>query len=141
MALILLVILVVSHRAESEEPVNREINHLLQYIENADCAFIRNGRVYDAVEARTHIQNKYDYFKARIKTTEDFIKYAATKSSMSGKPYKVRCNEREILCAEWLKVELEKFRSRWRSDSKYKRNSVVLVMRPIFIPTPAKPAL
>jgi hypothetical protein len=112
MALILLVILVVSHRAESEEGVNREINHLLQYIENAGCTFIRNHKAYDAAEARAHIQKKYDYFKARIKTTEDFITYAATKSTMSGKPYKVRCKGREIFCAEWLNVELAKFRSR-----------------------------
>jgi hypothetical protein len=112
MALILLVILVVSHRAESEEGVNREINHLLQYIENAGCTFIRNHKAYDGAEARAHIQKKYDYFKARIKTTEDFITYAATKSTMSGKPYKVRCKGREIFCAEWLNVELAKFRSR-----------------------------
>ena len=109
-ALILLIILVVSQSAESDEGVNREINHLLQYIENAGCAFIRNHKAYDGAQARAHIQKKYDYFKARIKTTEDFIKYAATKSSMSDKPYMVRCNGLEILCAEWLTVELEKFR-------------------------------
>ena len=108
----LLVFLVVSHRAESEEGVNQEVNHLLQYIENSGCTFIRNGKAYDAAEARAHIQKKYDYFKVRIKTTEDFIKYSATKSSMSGKPYKVSCNGREILCADWLNVELEKYRSR-----------------------------
>jgi hypothetical protein len=108
----LFVILVVSQRAHTEEGVKQEISHLLQYIENSGCTFIRNGKAYDAVEARVHIQKKYDYFKVRTKTTEDFIKYAATKSSMSGKPYKVRCETREILCAEWLTVELEKFRSR-----------------------------
>ena len=108
----LLVFLVVSHRAESEEGVNQEVNHLLQYIENSGCTFIRNGKAYDGAEARAHIQKKYDYFKSRIKTTEDFIKYAATKSSMSGKPYKVRFNGQEILCVDWLNVELEKFRNR-----------------------------
>ncbi len=111
-ALILLVILVVSQRAESEEGLGQEINHLLLYIENSGCTFIRNGKAYDAAEARAHIQKKYDYFKGRIKTTENFVKYSATKSSMSGKPYKVRCNGREIFCADWLTVELEKFRSR-----------------------------
>jgi len=109
---LLFVFLVVSHRAESGEGVDREINHLLQYIENSGCTFIRNGKAYDAAEARAHVQKKYDYSKVRIKTTEDFIKYAATKSSMSGKPYKVRFNDQEILCADWLNVELENFRSR-----------------------------
>ena len=101
----LLVILVVSQRSESEEGANQEINHLLQYIENSSCTFIRNGKAYNSAEARAHIQKKYDYFKVRVKTTEDFVKYAATKSSMSGKPYKVRCNGLEILCAEWLNVD------------------------------------
>ena len=109
-ALILLIILLVSQGAESEEGVNREINHLLQYLENAGCTFIRNHKAYDGAQARAHIQKKYDYFKVRIKTTEDFIKYAATKSTMSGKAYKVRCNGLEIPCAEWLTVELEKLR-------------------------------
>ena len=109
--IILLFILAVFQHADSEEGVNHEINHLLQYIEDSDCTFIRNGKAYDTVEARAHIQKKYDYFKARIKTTEDFITHAATKSTMSGKPYKVRCNGLEIPCAEWLKVELERFRS------------------------------
>ena len=110
--ILIFVVLVVFQRAESDEGVNREINHLLRFIENSGCTFIRNGKAYDAVEARAHIQKKYDYFKARIKTTEDFIKHAATKSSMSGKLYEVRCIDREILCAEWLSVELERFRSR-----------------------------
>lgn len=110
--IILLFILAVSQHAACDEPVNREIDHLLQYVENAGCTFIRNNKSYDGTEARAHIQKKYDYFKGRIKTTEDFISYAATKSTMSGKPYKVRCNGREIPCAEWLNVELEKFRSR-----------------------------
>jgi hypothetical protein len=110
-AFILIVIFGVSQSAESEECVNREINHLLQYIENAGCTFIRNNKAYEGAEARAHIQKKYDYFKARIKTTEDFIKYAATKSSMCGNPYKVRCKGLEISCAEWLTFELERFRS------------------------------
>ncbi len=108
----LLVILVVSQRAEGEEGVNREIDHLLQYIEISGCTFIRNGKAYDAAEARVHIKKKYDYFMDRIKTSGDFIKYAATKSSMSGKPYKVWCNGREIFCADWLSAELKKFRRR-----------------------------
>ena len=110
--IILLFILAVYQHADSEEGVNREINHLLQYIEDSSCTFIRNGKAYDTVEARAHIQKKYDYFKGRIKTTEDFISYAATKSTLSSKRYKVRCNGLEIFCAEWLNAELERFRSR-----------------------------
>jgi hypothetical protein len=38
------------------------------------------------------------------------IKYAATRSSLSGKPYLVRCGESEVLTADWLKAELGRFR-------------------------------
>ena len=100
----LIVILVVAQHAQSEVAVNLEIDHLLEYIENAGCMFVRNNTAYDGTKARAHIQKKYDYFKDRIKTTEDFIMHDATKSTMSGKLYKVRCDGREMLCAEWLYV-------------------------------------
>ena len=98
--------------AESGEGIRQEINHLLQYIESSGCIFIRNGKESTPAEARANIQEKYDHFRDRVKTTEDFIKYAATKSSISGKPYKVRCNGRETRNADWLHTELEKLRNR-----------------------------
>lgn len=98
--------------AESGEGVRQEINHLLQYIESSGCMFIRNSKESTPAEARAHIQKKYDHFRDRVKTTEDFIKYAATKSTISGKPYKVRCNGQETRTADWLHTELEKFRNR-----------------------------
>jgi hypothetical protein len=94
-----------------ENGVQKEIVHLLHYIENSDCIFIRNGREGTAADARNHIQKKYEYFKDRVKTTEDFIRYAATKSSLSGTPYRVRCNGRETGTAEWLRSELQRHRS------------------------------
>jgi hypothetical protein len=97
--------------AESADSVSREIDHLLQFIERSDCIFIRNGKEKNAADALAHIQKKYDYSKGRVKTTEDFIKYAATKSSMSDKPYKVRCSGREIRTADWLYKELQRLRN------------------------------
>jgi hypothetical protein len=87
-----------------------EISHLLQHIENSGCIFIRNGKEYDSKEAREHIERKYRHAKRWVKTTEDFIKHAATRSSMSGEAYKVRCGDREILTADWLTAELQRFR-------------------------------
>ena len=69
-----------------------EIQHLLRYIEGSGCEFERNGTVYDSKEARSHIERKYDYIESRVDNTEDFVKYAATRSSMSGKKYQVTCN-------------------------------------------------
>ena len=97
---------------ESQADTEMEIKHLIEYIDNSKCTFIRNGKEYNTKEALVHIQNKYEYTKRWIKSAEDFIKYAATKSSMSGQPYTVRCDGREILCAEWLSEELNLFREK-----------------------------
>ena len=87
-----------------------EIAHLLRTIEESDCLFTRNSKEHTGVEAMEHIRTKYDYVRKRVKRAEDFIEYAATKSSMTGRPYLVRCGEGELLTAEWLKAELAEFR-------------------------------
>ncbi len=89
-----------------------EIQHLKDFIGTSECTFIRNGSEYDAADALKHINRKHDATRRWIKTTEDFIRLAATKSSMSGKPYKVRCGDREIPCADWLYEELARYRER-----------------------------
>lgn len=93
-----------------EAQTAREIEHLMDYIGASTCRFIRNGKVYDAGAARAHIQKKYDYVRKRIRTAEDFIRYAATASSMSGEPYRIRCGAQEMLCADWLVEELRRYR-------------------------------
>ena len=95
---------------ESQADTEIEIKHIIEYIENSKCSFIRNGSEYNTKEALVHILNKYEYTKRWIKSAEDFIKYTATKSSMSGRPYTVRCDGQEILCGEWLSEELNRFR-------------------------------
>jgi hypothetical protein len=97
---------------ESHADTETEIKHIIEYIESSKCSFIRNGKEYNTKETLVHILNKYEYTKRWIKSAEDFIKYTATKSSMSGRPYTVRCDGREILCAEWLSEELNRFRKK-----------------------------
>lgn len=89
-----------------------EIRHLLSYIENSQCTFIRNGSSHDAVNAKKHIEKKYNYLESRIDTTEGFIKYTATKSSISGKQYKVMCAGKDYLVGQWLSDELRQYRSK-----------------------------
>ena len=89
-----------------------EIQHLLQYLENPACEFERNGTVYDSKEARAHIERKYNSFKSHVDETEDFIKYAATKSSMSGRKYHVTCDGKKQTSAEWLHDELARYRNK-----------------------------
>ncbi len=88
----------------------QEIAYLLGFIEQSGCAFDRNGTVHAPAEARSHIKMKYDYAKKWISTTEDFIEYTATKSSMSGKLYHVICNGQRIPSGEWLLEALADYR-------------------------------
>ena len=88
-----------------------EIDHLLNFVANTSCKYDRNGTVHDGPEARDHINMKYEHYRKKVKTTEDFIKYSATKSLMSGKKYKIRCPGSEAgFASDWLLDELNAFR-------------------------------
>ena len=88
-----------------------EIEHLLNFVKNSPCIFNRNGSKHPGKESVGHIQRKYDYFRDDIETTEDFIKYSATKSTMSGKYYTVDCPDKQtIKSKDWLLNELTQFR-------------------------------
>ena len=95
---------------KAEKGWQEEVVHLLDYIAQSDCRFIRNDKVYDAEEARDHINKKYEFVKQRISSTEQFITYAASKSSMTGKKYQVICGETTMLSKEWLEEELRAYR-------------------------------
>lgn len=89
----------------------RSINHLLNFVETSQCTFVRNGVDHDSRNAADHIKKKYNYFKNKIHTADDFIALAATKSELSGRPYFVRCEQgKTILSADWLREELEAYR-------------------------------
>ena len=101
--------------AQAEPPTNAqiEVNFLLGYLEGSSCEFYRNGTWHDSKAAQAHLRDKYNYLVARnqISTTEDFIEKAATQSSLSGKPYAVRCNGgAPVTSSQWLLDELARFR-------------------------------
>ncbi|MCB2216551.1 DUF5329 domain-containing protein [Desulfofustis glycolicus] len=82
-----------------------EIDHLLEHIRTAPCRFNRNGTWHEADEAAEHIGRKYRYLlrRDRIDSTEDFIRQAATASSISGRAYLVQCRSDTVLkTADWL---------------------------------------
>jgi len=98
---------------DENKTVASEVEQLLTFVQTSGCQFNRNGKWYDSVEAAKHIGKKYRYVNKRglVKSTEDFIKYAATKSSMSGKIYTVQCADGELLkSSKWLIDELAKNR-------------------------------
>ena len=91
-----------------------EINHLLNYVKSSGCIFIRNGKEYPAGEAYHHLKKKYEYAIDSIQTAEKFIDHIATKSSITARPYRVRCNGEEMHSSDWLHIELKKLRSNTR---------------------------
>ncbi len=93
---------------ESQKP---EVEHLLQFVETTDCMFERNGKKYDGERASKHIKRKYEHFRDQITTTEEFIEYSATKSTVSGKSYLVYCAQNDpIESSVWLLEELAQYR-------------------------------
>lgn len=89
-----------------------EIKQLLNFIEQSNCIYQRNGDDYTGKEALEHIKKKYNYFIDDIKTTEDFIRLSATKSTISGKPYMVKCEGQAIITSEqWLLEALKQLRN------------------------------
>ena len=91
---------------------DNEIQYLLSYIGESSCTFIRNGDEHDAKNARKHIEKKYNYLKSRLTTAEEFIEHAASKSSFSGRPYKIKCNEKPTLARNWLEGALKDYRTK-----------------------------
>jgi hypothetical protein len=108
--------LAVTSLALSATPqVDAEIDQLLAALKGSDCRFQRNGTWYDAHMAAEHLGTKRVYFRRldRIHSTEDFIRLAATESSMSGKAYSVACpGKPEVPSKTWLEAELARIRVR-----------------------------
>lgn len=102
-----------SYAEDSNDVMEKEIQHLFDHLKTSHCEFNRNGKWYPAEEAVKHIHRKYQYLmkKGLVISTEQFIARAASESSLSGKPYLVKCGESEpIKSSVWFKTELMRFR-------------------------------
>lgn len=91
-----------------------EVEHLLTRLAASGCKFQRNGTWYSGADARSHLEKKYQYLldKHLVGSAEDFISMAATKSSMSGSPYLVKCGDRtQEPSAEWMEAQLRDVRA------------------------------
>ena len=96
-----------------ENNAEKEIFHLFDYLGKSNCEFNRNGSWYSPLEAVQHLERKYHWLvkKGLINTAEQFIERAASRSSMSGQSYLVKCGDsKPINSSEWFMQELKKFR-------------------------------
>jgi hypothetical protein len=89
----------------------QKIEQLIIYIEKSEALFIRNGSEYGAKEAADHLRMKRKKAGSKVKTAKDFIDLIASKSYMSGEPYKMKfkngtiMNTRDMLYNELRKME------------------------------------
>ena len=98
--------------ADVPEEQRSEVDHLFAFVKSTQCKIKRNFSYHSGKEAADHMKKKYDYFRDEIKNTEDFIRLSATKSLLTGKSYKVKCADADLLeTNRWLTTELKVFRA------------------------------
>lgn len=100
--------------AEPLPPASKaELTALLNRLEASGCEFHRNDRWHSAAQARVHLQRKLDYLESKgsVKTAEGFIYLAASKSSVTGAAYQVRCSgQAPETSTAWLLKQLAELR-------------------------------
>jgi hypothetical protein len=103
-----------SHAASLSPASRAEIDSLLSRLASSGCQFGRNGSWYTSTEAQAHLRKKLDYLtdKGAVASTEQFIERGATKSSVSGRAYHVRCGgSPPVPSSAWLYSELQALRA------------------------------
>jgi hypothetical protein len=107
------------HADTRSTETDAEIAFLLNHVRTSQLVFIRNGKEYDAQAAYDHMMTKYDHFEREVLSAEAFIEYSATRSLISGRPYRVRLPDgSEMEAGPYLLERLAQLRaSRSAGDS------------------------
>jgi Family of unknown function (DUF5329) len=109
---LLLVGIVTIGRAGDLSPLeSKKIDFLINTVETLeDATFVRNGTPYDAKTAANHLRRKLKSAGSRVKSADDFIRYCATASSISGIPYQIRFSDGRVVSSEaFLRAKLAGF--------------------------------
>ena len=89
-----------------------EIRHLLGFVRDSSCTFIRNGEGHASPAAADHLEMKAKRAGSRVKDGRTLIDVVATKSYLSGEPYYVQCpGLQKTAAATWLSSELQQYRA------------------------------
>ncbi len=88
----------------------QKIDKLIDIVANLENAtFIRNDDEHSAKEAAAHMRRKLNAAGGRIKTAAQFIEHIASKSSTSGKLYRIRFSDgKELPSGEFLLSQLDR---------------------------------
>ena len=71
-----------------------------------DTIFIRNGTEHSSDRAAEHLRLKWRKAGKRVHTAEDFIELCGSRSSISGKAYKIRFSDGRVADAAVILKEL-----------------------------------
>ena len=106
-----LLLSVLGHAVESKQLVLDEIQTLLTRLETSDCRFNRNGVWYSAADARRHLERKLKS-AGSLRNAEQFVERIASKSSITGEPYLVSCDDVvPVRSRDWLLIQLREIRA------------------------------
>lgn len=100
--------------------VRAEIDGVMSRLEASGCEFNRNGTWCTATEAASHLQRKAKYLEdgGMVVSAEQFIELAASGSSVTGRPYLVKCGGGSpVKSGEWLLLQLRGMRSGGRPSN------------------------
>lgn len=97
--------------AAPEVTADREIRQVIDFVARSDCTFIRNGDAHAPTAAASHLSMKYGKARTKLSTPEQFIEYVATRSSFTGREYRVQCpGRKEQASGTWLLDALREHR-------------------------------
>jgi hypothetical protein len=110
-ALALLTLSVAANASDRSPAESARIEYLLAIVASLhDAQFIRNGTAYDSAAAVKHLRFKLGAAGSRVKTAEDFIRYCASASSVSDKPYEIRFSDGQVVRSDdFLRQKLMEF--------------------------------
>ncbi len=98
--------------AERSTQTEAEIGFLLEHVRTSQLVFVRNGKDHDPDEAHEHMMAKYRHFDRKIDSAEAFIEHSATRSLLSGRPYRIRLPDgSEMEAGPYLLERLAEFRT------------------------------
>jgi hypothetical protein len=120
LSLLTCLVAIAATAAPASPAARAEIDGLLVRLEASGCEFNRNGSWHTAAEAKAHLLEKLKYLENRdlVQTTEQFIELGASRSSMSGEPYLVKCGKgTPVQSGHWLRSQLQDVRSAGRAKN------------------------
>jgi hypothetical protein len=103
--------------SEADGTAETEIEYLLTSVGTSQCEFVRNGSPHSGSDAESHLRMKYRRGQRYVKSAEQFINRIASASSLSKRPYLMRCEgAEEVPAGDWLHTQLKNYRNQASVD-------------------------